>query len=250
MPTNLNTITRDAVYNAPILPYSTETYTPVSNMQIMNLIEEKLKSLGMAITNQEYTASMSKEGAIKGVIGKYYVNSGDNEFGQQVMFRNSYDKSMSFAFTVGTVVWICTNGCVSGDYVYKRVHKGVYENGTTSTWRDISENVHDGFEHLCESFDTITKQMNQLKRFEIGDSDVFKILGELLFNRDAMTITQFSTVKHELYNSKNFRHLKDRGFSAYDCYNAITESLKLSHPMKYVSDHVKTHKLFEEIFGV
>lgn len=98
--------TYNDVYNAPILPYYTETYTPISNKQIMDLMEEKMKQLDLVVRGTEFCTTVSKEGVIKGVIGKYNVSSTNGEFGHQVMFRNSYDKSMSFAFCAGVVCWI------------------------------------------------------------------------------------------------------------------------------------------------
>ena len=57
-----------------------------------------------------------------------------------------------------------------------------------------------------------------------------------------------SIIKKELQFSKNFRHLGDTAFTAYDLYNHITESLKTSSALHYINDHVKTHKMFEQTF--
>lgn len=242
--------TREHVYNAPILPYDTESYTPISNKQIMDLMDEKLRQLDLVIKGEEYSVTRSKEGDIKGVIGKYYVSSTDNEFGHQILFRNSYDKSMSFAFAEGLTVWACTNGCVSGSYTYKRVHRGIYEDNESTTWYDVFDNINTGFKFLEESFDTTVRQMNELKRFDIGERDVYNLIGELFFDKKIITITQLATIQRELQNSRNFKHLGDEGFSAFDLYNHVTESLKTSHPTSYISDHTGLHKLFETTFGI
>lgn len=120
----------------------------------------------------------------------------------------------------------------------------------STTWYDVFDNVNNGFKHLEESFDKTVSQMNQLKRIEIGDIDVYNVIGELFFNREILTITQLSTVKKELKNSLHFKHLGDDGFSAYDMYNACTEALKSSHPTMMIRDHVKLHRYFEETFSV
>lgn len=243
--------TRENVYNAQIIPWNNGTYTPISNKSIMDLMDEKLRELDLRIKGEEYHTTTSHEGLVKGVISKYYISSTDDEFGQQVLFRNSYDKSMSFAFAVGSVVWACSNGVVSGDYTYKRVHKGTFDdNNTTSTWNDIFDNINTGFNHLQESYETTVFQMNQLKKFEIGPIDVYNILGELFFDKQVISITQLSIVKRELEKSVHFKHLGDSDFTAFDCYQAITESLKRSAPGDYLKDHVETHSLFERVFGV
>lgn len=144
----------------------------------------------------------------------------------------------------------CSNGCVSGDYTYKRIHRGVITDDSSTTIEDIILNVNDGFNSLQQSFETLLDQMNELQHFEIAPKDVYDILGELFFKQEVVTISQMSIIKKELQFSKNFRHLGDTDFTAYDLYNHVTESLKLSHPLNYISDHVKTHKLFEETFDL
>lgn len=39
------------------------------------------------------------------------------------------------------------------------------------------------------------------------------------------------------FNSKNFNLITSNEFTAWDLYNAVTESLKKSHPTTYISDH-------------
>lgn len=102
----LTTISRNEVYNAPIIDWNNGTYTPVSNKSIMDLIEDKINSINLVIKSEEYRASTDTDGNIRGVIGAYNIVTPNENYGQRIMFRNSYDKSMSFAFVEGTVVWI------------------------------------------------------------------------------------------------------------------------------------------------
>lgn len=242
--------TREEVYNAPTIPWNNGTYTPISNMFIMDMINSKLNTLGLVIKNEEYKSARTKEGLVKGVIGYYDLMAGDDTFGQRLVFRNSYDKSMSFAFAVGGVVFCCSNGMIKGDYQYKRVHRGVMIEQSSTTQEAIVENINGGFTMLQVSFEKTTAQMRELQHFEISPSESYDILGKLFFEQQVISITQMSIIKKEFEYSKNFRHLGDKEFTAYDLYNHVTESLKTSHPLSYISDHVKTHALFEEIFKV
>ncbi len=239
---------REDVYNAPIIPWNNGTYTPLANSYIMDLIDTKVHDLGLTVKNENYKVTTTQDGLIKGVIGEYNIIADDGEFGQKVMFRNSYDKSMSFAFVAGTIVWVCTNGCVSGDYQYKRIHKGTFEDGVSSTEVDVIENIEGGFNMLQKAFEHNVGQLNELKKVEIGPEDAFKLLGELFFMRKVITITQMAVIKKEFDGSKNFRHIDDPHFRAFDLYNHITEALKLSHPASYINDHITTHSLFEQTF--
>lgn len=247
---NLTLTTRENVYNAPTFNWDSLTYTPVSNKSIMDLIEDKINNLGLKVKSEEYRVARTNQGIVKGVIGSYNIVTPNEEFGQKIMFRNSYDKSMSFAFVCGALVWICSNGCIKGDYQYKRIHRGIVEGDTSTTMEDVVSNINSGINSLQESFNVLTKQMLELKHFEIGPKSIYDILGKLFFEKEAISITQMSIIKKELEFSRDFRHLGDTDFTAYDLYNHITESLKVSHPLTYIKDHVKTHTLFEEVFDI
>ena len=242
--------TRKDVYEAPVIPWNNGTYTPLANKKIMDLIDSKLSDENLVVKNENYKVAVNERGLIRGVIASYDITSGDGEFGRRIMFRNSYDKSMSFALVCGTVVWICTNGCVSGDYQYKRVHKGIIDEDSNSMERDVIENIDWGFKFLGKAFENNTRQLRELKQYQIGPDQTYRILGDLFFAQNVISIQQMSRVKKEMEINRNFRHFGDKDFTAYDLYNHITEALKYSHPTTYISDHIKTHKLFEDVFHV
>lgn len=246
----LTTTDRIDVYNAPTISWNNDTYTPISNKFVMDMVEDKIRNLGLVVKNENYIATKNENGSIKGVIGTYDIATPDEEFGQRIMFRNSYDKSMSFAFVAGTVVWICENGCIKGNYQYKRIHRGTFIDDTSSTKEDVVENIDNGFKALQTSFDKISSQLRELKHYQISPSESYDILGQLFFEQQVISINQLSIIKREFERSVNFRHIGDSDFTAYDLYNHITESLKTSHPLTYISDHVSTHALFEKTFNV
>ena len=248
----VDTITsRDEVYNAPTIPWNNGTYTPVSNKMVMDLIEDRLKQNHLIIKKEHYRTARTDKGIIKGVIGGYDIEADDASFGQRVMFRNSYDKSMSFAMVCGMVVWICENGCVSGDYQYRRIHRGAFlETGLSTTIEDIIENIDGGLKQLNAAFEHNVIQLNDMKDIDVSPKDAYQVLGELFFNQEVVSINQMSIIKKEMQFSQHFKHIGDKDFTAYDLYNHITESLKKSHPITYIRDHIKTHKLFEQTFNV
>ena len=246
----INKTSKEDVYNAPIIPWSNDSYTPISNKFIMDMLTDKIQNLGLTVKSEDYRTSLTKDGKIKGVIGSLNVITDSADYGQKIMFRNSYDKSMSFAIVVGSIVWICENGCVSGDYQYKRIHRGVITGDSSTTQDDIVENINGSFQYLETAFAKITCQLDELKHFQISPLESYELIGELFFKQEVINITQMSIIKRELVQSNNFKHIGDTDFTAYDLYNHITESLKSSSPYTYVKDHIATHKLFEQTFNI
>lgn len=234
--------TKEDVYNA--VPFTWENpYAVISNKDIMDKIESNLHQLGLQVVSENYRSSRTQSGLIKGVIGEWNLRNEDGDFGTRLAFRNSYDKSMSFCFCIGNVVWICENGCYSGDYGLKRVHKG-------DAFEDAMISINDGFEIIDNKYKLIKEQLNYLKDVKVDKELSYKLIGDLFFEQEAISITQLSIIKREFINSKNFRHINDDGFTAYDLYNDITESLKTSPVNSAIEDHVKLHTLFENEFNL
>ena len=137
--------TRAELISTP-LPVWENTYTPIPNGEIFSKIDENIRGGGLKIVNEEYRVSRTQSGIIKGVIGSINLAGEDGEFGRRIMFRNSYDKSMSFAFLEGLNVWICSNGCIKSDEMqFKRVHKG-------TAFDDAMLSIDEGFNRIDIEF--------------------------------------------------------------------------------------------------
>ena len=240
--------TREEVYNSPIINWNSEYYTPVANSTIMDLIEKGINESDFHVKSTEFRVARNSVGAIRGVIGAYNLETDDNDYGQKIMFRNSYDKTMSFAIVQGMHVWICSNGCISGEYQYRRKHLGIEDGESTTTMRDVINAIEYSFDNMKLSYNKTKDELNSFKEISISEDEVINTLGKLFLIDDTITPTQLSIVKRELYSSKNFKHMNEDGFTAYDFYNHITEALKTSHPLNYVSSHVAVHSMFQGLY--
>ena len=234
--------TREELISTP-LPVWENTYTPISNKSIFDKIDENIRGGGLIIKNEEYRVSRTQSGIIKGVIGAIDIAGGDNEeFGRRIMFRNSYDKSMSFAIVCGTTTWICSNGSIRGDnFEYKRVHKGTAD-------EDSLLNIDASFEALDNEYKIICEQLGNLKECHVDNKLMHELVGNLFFEQGAITSVQLNIFKEQLWKSDKFRHIDDKDFSAFDCYEHLTETLKRSHCSSYIQDHISVHRLFENRF--
>ena len=233
--------TRQELISTP-LPLWEDSYTAIPNTEIFKKIDENIRGGGLKVRNEEYRVSKTKDGIIKGVIGSIDIMTPNEEYGQRFMFRNSYDKSMSFAVAIGGYVFICENGVVRADnFDYKRVHKGTADSESLL-------NIDAGFEAIDKEFKIITEQMDSLKECHVDYECMHDLVGKLFFEQAAISSVQLNIVKDQMWHSDKFRHIDDKDFSAYDLYNHITESLKRSAPRTYIQDHVATHKLFENRF--
>ena len=234
--------TKEEVYTASPFIWD-NPYAVISNKDIMDKIEDNLHHLGIEVVSENYRAARTKTGIIKGVIGEWNLASNNSDFGTRLAFRNSYDKSMSFAFVIGGNIFVCSNGMIRGDYGLKRVHKGV-------AFDDAMKSIDDGFESVNKNFNILEEQIGYMKEIKVDKELSYKLIGDLFFEQSAISLEQLNVVKRELFESENFLHINDEGFNAYSLYNAVTESLKSSHPLNYVKNHTALHTLFENQFNL
>ena len=83
------------------LPVATNTYAPVAHGDIILHTLEALDKRNLQVVSENYVIGNGG----KQVIGCFNINTNlDSEMNMRLMFRNSYDKSMSLAYVSGAQV--------------------------------------------------------------------------------------------------------------------------------------------------
>lgn len=222
------------------LPARTSTYSPVSHAEILEAIRTNAATNNLNIVRDRmYSNRFGTR-----VTGFFDVEDGTdfgNVHGLKMMFgyRNSYDKSMSVAFVAGASVWICGNGLISGDLMaFKRKHTG-----TVAT--ELNEKIQVGVDRMRSDFGRLNLEVDVMKNYSLTPRQKAEILGVMYFERNLVTPTQLSIVKDELTGSEHFKE-----DNAWSLYNNVTESLKKSHPIDIIQDHIKLHGFMKEMVGI
>lgn len=219
------------------LPFRTKTYIPVSHRSIIEAVGEQLDKKGLTVTNKRYrTDSKGNK-----VIATYDIRQeGYDEMGMRLAFRNSYDKSMSVALVAGSNVWICSNGCISGEMQYMRKHTG-------SVVQGLNNSIIDSINQLEHSFIMHNKHKDAMKEIELDKKLISRLAGEMFINEEIITITQLGILKKE-YEEPTYEEFSDN--SLWSLYNNVTHSLKTSHTTEYVDRHVNLHNFITKEFSI
>lgn len=225
------------LYNTPV-PVKTSTYSPVSHKNVVERIHEEAYKNNFILKNFQINAARD----FKQVIGYMDYETGDTDMGIRVGFRNSYDKSMSFALVIGNTVWICSNGMISGEIQTKKIHRG---DQLTSL---IEDKIINGFSLAEEVYRTNKESSELFKDVLISEDITHQITGQLFLEDKILNSMQLNCLKDQLYSSENFATIDSNHFSAWDLYNHVTESLKLTHPSKYLQNHIDFHNVMKDYF--
>jgi hypothetical protein len=159
----------------------------------------------------------------------------------QIGWQNSYDRSMSLKFAIGTRILVCSNGCVSGDFgAFKKRHKGDIQDFTPNA-------IVDYIAQAGEAFTLMQQQREQMKQVEITKRTKAELIGRMMLEEQFITSTQLNIISRELKAPTHDYGAKD---SMWELYNYTTFAMKESHPSSWMQNHIQAHSFFVNNSGI
>lgn len=227
---NFNT-TKELMMNTPV-PVQTRTYKPVSHSQLIDLTLNSIEKAGFALDKETYSAAA--DGQIAN--GRFSIsNVADSEMQLQIGWQNSYNKQLTLKFAIGTRIFICQNGCVSGDFgTFKKKHVGEIQSFTPQA---ITEYI----KSAGETFTIMQQQRDEMKQVEITKRVKAELIGRMILEEQFITSTQLNIMSREL---KAPTHDYGAPDSLWELYNYTTFAMKQSHPANWMDSHIKAHRFF------
>lgn len=219
------------------LPKETKTYKPVSHGQLIDLTLESINQAGFKLESEKYSAA--KEGNVAN--GRFTIsNVADKEMQLQIGWQNSYDKSLSLKFAIGTQIFICQNGSVSGDYgAFKKKHQG-----------DVQEFTPNKIvEYIKAAGDAFIKMQNErelMKHVEIDARMTAELVGRMILEKEFIQSTQLNIIHREL---KNPTFDYNAPGTLWELYQFTTFSMKEIHPTLWMNNHIDAHEFFVTASG-
>lgn len=231
METKTYNTSKNSLIATPI-PMETRTYKPVTHEELINLTLESIHNSGFTLDAESY--SSAREGNVAN--GKFTIRDvRDSEMQLQIGFQNSYDKSLSLKFAIGTKIFICQNGSVSGDFgAFKKKHVGEVQ---TFTPQAITEYI----KRSGEAFSRMQKEREAMKEIEISKRIQAELIGRMIIEEQFIESTQLNIIKKELnspthdYNAPN---------TLWELYNFTTFAMKEVHPSLWMKNHIDAHAFF------
>ena len=226
-------------------PPATNTYAPISHSEIHKAILAEANDNGFEVSGIDIRSKTGKNCIVMyGLIDKL-SSCNDPEIGIRVGFKNSYDRTMSFGFALGSVVFICGNGMVSGEYTIKKQHR----------MKDVNiyakDLIHEYFKQVRPEHMQNIVFANELKKQTVNENDAARIIGELFINNKIINQSQLRKMTNEMYNSEKFNNFNNSSeITAWDLYNHGTEVLKSAANVNHFNRHVSYNDYFRNTFGI
>lgn len=221
------------------VPEETNYYKPVTNRQILTSIADRAKKADLSVFDSRFRNTPS--GLCSGVISfKHRTNT---NFGFQVSFINSYDKTSSLKVAAGANVFICSNGMVIGDVTLIHKHAG----DVVEEFERIISSAFESQEHILQEANLFHQQA---LGYRLNKKQTSHILGELFHEHDLLTVTELTAVIAETQESKLFKMSLEKDMHLWNLYNNITEIKKNAHPRLALTTENKLFHYFKgEILG-
>ena len=231
----VRTISREESINLQI-PQATASYCPISNNEIMQTTLEQLDKNGFSVKSEFHKC----DGSRQKFVGGFIISGGNREMDIMFGYKNSYDRSMSAAFALGANIMICSNSVVTGEVSMIRKHTGTAN-------QILTYGISEGIKQLGDNFINIEKQLERMKEIEVSKRICAELVGRLYLEEEIITSHQLSAIKGELLLESFDYGVKD---SLYNLYQAVTHSMKSSHPRTFLNDHIDAHRFFNEQAGI
>ena len=221
----------DTLLKAP-LPEETRTYKPVSHAELIELTLNSIYGAGFKLDSERYSAA--RDGRVAN--GRYTIsNVADSEMMLEIGWQNSYDKTMSLKFAIGTRILVCQNGCVSGDYgAFKKKHRGDIQEFTPYAITEYIKSASD-------VFSLMQIEREKMKNIEVTKRTTAELLGRMFFEDQIIQSTQLNIIKRELEAPT---HDYGAPGSLWELYQYTTYSMKEVHPSLWMQNHIDAHSFF------
>jgi hypothetical protein len=216
------------------LPEATRTHQPLSHYEIVNVLEEALSFRMFRVIRDEYAVSLD---GMK-MFGIMELNSEFAGCRFSIGIRNSNDKSMRLALTVGMRVLVCSNMAFSGDFtpMFQKHSK------TLSLVDSISiavDRIHRGFKPL-------EQQVGRMRQLKLSDSEVKLLIYKAFLDKQIRGIPRhLMPIVHDYYFNPKYEAFQPR--TLWSLSNAFTSSFKELNPLKQFEITAKLGSFISDI---
>jgi hypothetical protein len=226
--------TTKGLITSALVPAQTRTYKPIAHSQLIDLTLSGIETAGFKLDKETYSSAI--DGQIAN--GRFSIsNVADSEMQLQIGWQNSYNRSMSLKFAIGTRILVCSNGCVSGDFgAFKKRHKGDIQDFTPQA-------ITDYIKSAGEAFKLMQQQREQMKQVEITKRTKAELIGRMMIEEQFICSTQLNIIRKEMSSPTHDYGAKD---SLWELYNYTTFAMKELHPSLWMENHIQAHKFFNQ----
>jgi hypothetical protein len=214
------------------LPEATRTYQPIPHIQIVEALIETLSFRHISVVRDEY--AVTPDGMR--CFGLLQLEHGFEDVRFAIGFRNSNDKSLRLAMTVGYRVFICDNLAFKGDFtpVLAKHSKSL----------NLIDLVSVGVDKIQRNFEPLKTQINEWRDHRLDERQAKEVIYDAFMNSSLRLPRYLLPAVHKLYFNPQIDDFKAR--TLWSLSNAFTSAFKELKPVKQFQATAKLGDFLED----
>ena len=155
-------------------PPPTKTWSPTPHVDIPRAISALVKELDWEFTDggkSRFDINVTANGAkMFGTTGVSIPGTDtSDEFGMMIGFRNSHNKTMALRFAVGTHVFVCSNGMMTGEFAVRREH---------TRFISVEETTRTAFGIIADRAGQVSEQFQAMQAVAVTEHEGVSFLAQ------------------------------------------------------------------------
>jgi hypothetical protein len=210
-------VDRDFLKTIPT-PEATRTHQPVSHYDLVSALSESLSFRHISVVKDEY--AVTPDGMR--MFGLLELNHGFTGCHFAIGIRNSNDKSLKLAMTVGLKVMVCDNLAFKGDFqpVLAKHSKKL----------NLIDLVSVGVDRIQRNFEPLQRMITDWQRCLVDDKDAKLILYDAFIERRLPVPPKLISEVHKHWFNPPHEAFKEK--TLWSLSNAFTEAFKTLKPIQ------------------
>jgi hypothetical protein len=199
-------VTRDQLVNYPA-PEPTETWKPVSHLQLVDTLTQVMQDRGLHITREQFAVQSHK------LFGTFDLEwQKMEEYGAAVGFRHATDKSMAIQIAVVARVFVCDNMSFLGEMITVRKH---------TSKLDLAEEMDRAMFKYIQGYRRLLDDISMQKETVLEERRAKQLVYDI-FQQKILPLRLFPYVAHGVQNTKQM--------TAWQFHNICTGNSKTLAP--------------------
>jgi Domain of unknown function (DUF932) len=213
-------------------PEATRTHQPVAHARIVEALIETLSFRHISVVRDEYAVSPDGN-RMFGILELDYEFTGTRF---AIGIRNSNDKSMRLAMTVGYRVIVCENMAFKGDFTPLLAKH--------SKSLNLIDLISVGVDKIQRNFEPLKQQINDWREHRLDDRNAKEIIYDIFFDSKLSIPRNLMSRVHRLYFNPEVDDFKPR--TLWSLSNAFTSAFKELKPVKQFQATAKLGDFLED----
>ncbi len=198
-------------------PQGTATHKTIPHIEVINALIETLGFRHIGIVKEQYAVDRTGNR----MYGTLDLDIAQTDYRFSIGIRNSNDKSMRLAMTVGYRVFCCDNGAFQGDFEPLLVKHSKNAN--------LIQAVSIGVDDIQRNFEPMVKSVDRWRDMQLSDAAAKLVIYRAFVEAEIELPHHLDRAVHRNYF--NPQHPEFQGRNMWSLSNAFTSALKELDPV-------------------